>query len=177
MLRVKRLTPRVAAMFASSLQSFNTITQKQFKYDPAAEIVHKGPLIDVLDKLLPSMGRRDIPSHVVAIIDFHGPGVLEMPGEQRWDGLRLHYRNDSANLILDYDAYKSNLSVTSIKQDGTVSIESMSELKLDKKFNEEDKMKNTKPEMNVPLRWLGESEMNPEAIEYAKLDEQPAEAD
>ena len=148
--------------------SFNTITQKQFKYDPAAEIVHKGPLIDILDKLLPSMGRRDIPSHVVAIIDFHGPGVLEMPGEQRWDGLRLHYRNDSANLILDYDAYKSNLSVTSIKQDGTVSIESMSELKLDKKFNEEDKMKDTKPEMNVPLRWLGESEMNPEAIEYAK---------
>lgn len=149
--------------------SFNTITQKQFKYDPAAEIVHKGPLIDILDKLLPSMGRRDIPSHVVAIIDFHGPGVLEMPGEQRWDGLRLHYRNDSANLILDYDAYKSNLSVTSIKQDGTVSIESMSELKLDKKFNEEDKMKDTKPEMNVPLRWLGESEMNPEAIEYANL--------
>lgn len=157
--------------------SFNTITQKQFKYDPAAEIVHKGPLIDILDKLLPSMGRRDIPSHVVAIIDFHGPGVLEMPGEQRWDGLRLHYRNDSANLILDYDAYKSNLSVTSIKQDGTVSIESMSELKLDKKFNEEDKMKDTKPEMNVPLRWLGESEMNPEAIEYAKLDEPSAEAD
>ncbi len=157
--------------------SFNTITQTQFKYDPAAEIVLKGPLIDVLDKLLPSMGRRDIPSHVVAIIDFHGPGVLEMPGEQRWDGLRLHYRNDSANLILDYDAYKSNLSVTSIKQDGTVSIESMSELKLDKKFNEEDKMKDTKPEMNVPLRWLGESEMNPEAIEYAKLDEPSAEAD
>ena len=157
--------------------SFNTITQKQFKYDPAAEIVHKGPLIDILDKLLPSMGRRDIPSHVVAIIDSHGPGVLEMPGEQRWDGLRLHYRNDSANLILDYDAYKSNLSVTSIKQDGTVSIESMSELKLDKKFNEEDKMKDTKPEMNVPLRWLGESEMNPEAIEYAKLDEPSAEAD
>lgn len=157
--------------------SFNTITQKQFKYDPAAEIVHKGPLMDVLDKLLPSMGRRDIPSHVVAIIDFHGPGVLEMPGEQRWDGLRLHYRNDSANLILDYDAYKSNLSVTSIKQDGTISIESMSELKLDKKFNEEDKMKDTKPEMNVPLRWLGESEMNPEAIEYAKLDEPTAEAD
>lgn len=157
--------------------SFNTITQKQFKYDPAAEIVHKGPLIDILDKLLPSMGRRDIPSHVVAIIDFHGPGVLEMPGEQRWDGLRLHYRNDSANLILDYDAYKSNLSVTSIKQDGTVSIESMSELKLDKKFNEDDKMKDTKPEMNVPLRWLGESEMNPEAIEYAKLDEPSAEAD
>lgn len=157
--------------------SFNTITQTQFKYDPAAEIVHKGPLIDVLDKLLPSMGRRDIPSHVVAIIDSHGPGVLEMPGEQRWDGLRLHYRNDSANLILDYDAYKSNLSVTSIKQDGTVSIESMSELKLDKKFNEEDKMKDTKPEMNVPLRWLGESEMNPEAIEYAKLDEPSAEAD
>lgn len=157
--------------------SFNTITQKQFKYDPAAEIVHKGPLMDVLDKLLPSMGRRDIPSHVVAIINFHGPGVLEMPGEQRWDGLRLHYRNDSANLILDYDAYKSNLSVTSIKQDGTVSIESMSELKLDKKFNEEDKMKDSKPEMNVPLRWLGESEMNPEAIEYAKLDEPSAEAD
>lgn len=38
-----------------------------------------------------------------------------------------------------------------------------------KKFNEEDKMKDSKPEMNVPLRWLGESEVNPEAVEYANL--------
>ena len=30
-------------------------------------------------------------------------------------------------------------------------------------------MKDNKPEMNIPLRWLGESEMNPEAIEYAAL--------
>lgn len=117
--------------------SLNTINQKQFKYDPATEIVHKGPLIDVLDKLLPSMGRTDIPSHVISIINFHGPGVLEMPGIQRWDGLRLHYRNDNANLILDYDAYKSNISVTSIKPNGTISIDSVSELKLDKKIKEE----------------------------------------
>lgn len=156
--------------------SFNTVDQKQFKYDPAAEIVHKGPLIDVLDKLLPSMGRSDIPSHVVSIINFHGPGVLEMPGGQRWDGLRLHYRNDNVNLIIDYDAYKSDLSVTVIKPNGTITIDSVSELKLDKKFNEEDKMKDNKPEMTIPVRWMGESEINPEAIEYANLGEQSAEA-
>ena len=116
--------------------SFNTVNQKQIKYDPAAKKVHRGPLIDVLDKLLPSMGRSDIPSHVVSIINFHGHGVLEMPGGQRWDGLRLHYRNDNVNLIIDYDAYKSDLSVTVIKPNGTVTIDSVSELKLDKKFNE-----------------------------------------
>lgn len=170
--------------------SFNTITQKQFKYNPIAEIVHKGTLEEVLDKLLPSMGRTDIPSHIVNIINFHGPGVLELPGTQRWDGLRLYYRNDNVNLILDYDAYKSDLSVTNMKFDGTISIESMSELKLPPKWKEEMQMKddtlktgfsevNEMLELNggiqageltrIPNRWLGESEINPEAVEYANL--------
>lgn len=165
--------------------SFNTINQKQFKYDPMAEIVHKGPLEAVLDKLLPSMGRTDIPSHIISIINFHGPGVLEMPGNQRWDGLRLYYRNDNINLILDYDAYKSDLSVTVIKPNGTITIDSVSELKMPPKWKEDEKMKtgfsgvSEMLELNggiqagelahIPNRWMGESEVNPEAVEYANL--------
>lgn len=171
--------------------SLNTATQKQFKNNPPEEVQHDGPLEAVLDKLLPSMGRSDIPSHLIAIIERYGHGVLELPGTQRWDGLRLYYRSNKADVILDYEAYKSDLSVTKIRPDGGVSIDCVSELKIPPKWGEEDNMEGKElktgfSEVNemlgindgvrrgdlgaIPNRWMGESEINPEAIvDYPSL--------
>ena len=132
--------------------SINTLTQKQSFFNPAGQCRHGGSLEALLNKVLPSMGRSDIPSHIISIIKHHGHGILELPGDQRWDGLCLHFRNDAVKLVIDYEAYKSDFVVTNVTNDKGITFDMVSELK-------------------VPNKWLGESEINSESVSYAALGE------
>lgn len=171
--------------------SINTLTQKQSFFNPPSQRRHGGDLEALLNKVLPSMGRSDIPSHLVSIIKHYGHGVLELPGTQRWDGLRLYYRSDKAELIIDYEAYKSDISITKIKPDGGISIDSVSEMKMPPEWYEEEKVENKELKTGfskvnelleisrgiragelttIPNKWLGESEINPESmVDYPSL--------
>lgn len=172
--------------------SINTLTQRQSFFNPPGQRRHGGSLEALLNKVLPSMGRSDIPSHLMSIIKHYGHGVLELPGNQRWDGLRLYYRSDKAELIIDYEAYKCDFSITKIKPDGGISIDSVSEMKMPPEWYEGNKVENKELqtgfskvnevlEINggirrgdltaVPNKWLGESEINSEAVGYAALGE------
>ena len=132
--------------------SINTLTQKQSFFNPPGQRRHGGSLEALLNKVLPSMGRSDIPSHIISIIKHHGHGILELPGDQRWDGLCLHFRNDAVKLVIDYEAYKSDFVVTNVTNDKGITFDMVSELK-------------------VPNKWLGESEINSESVSYAALGE------
>lgn len=132
--------------------SINTLTQKQSFFNPPGKRRHGGSLEALLNKVLPSMGRSDIPSHIISIIKHYGHGILELPGDQRWDWLRLHFRNDAVKLVIDYEAYKSDFVVTNVTNDKGITFDMVSELK-------------------VPNKWLGESEINSEAVSYAALGE------